>query len=101
MVHIFYVNVGGYSLEKDFLFITPHNISAKRIRHLIADRINCCEKSLSFYFNTILFSEIHNKEFWDKWANESMYILKPFDYNIVEESGISGRIYLIKKFKTD
>ena len=101
MVHIFSVKVGAYYPEKDFLLVTPQDVSARTIRHLIAGRLDCCEKTLSFYYNSELFSEFHSKDFWDTWADEVLYIIKPFDYHVIEEGGISGRIYLVKKFKND
>ena len=49
MVHIFYVKVGFFYPEKDFLLVTPKGVSVNTVRHLIAGRLDCCEKTLSFY----------------------------------------------------
>jgi len=96
MVHIFSVKVGYFYPEEDFLLVTPKGITVKTVRHLIAGRLKCCEKTLSFYYNTELFSEVHDKPFWDDWCDHSLYIIRPFNYQAVEDGGISGRIYLTK-----
>ena len=96
MAHIFSVRVGYFYPEENFLLVTPKGVSVKTIRRLIANKLGCCEKILSFYYNTELFSEIHAKPFWDEWCNQSLYIMRPFNYQVVEDGGISGRIYLTK-----
>ena len=100
MAHIFLIDVGPYYPEDNFILVTPKGITTKTIRNVIAERVACSEKVLSFYYNGELYSEIYDKEYWENWKNEQLYMIKPFDYNIYEKSGITGTIYLTK-VKTD